>query len=151
MFDRRVCRDHRGHHPWRFLGQFPEWRVQFVNHLPPDKQALTIFAEKRILVADRQTTAERRSAICHEGSHVLRGPFPSWRTMYEEALCDRQASRLLLPSVRRVGHAISWHRADHEKAADDLWVDDKLLNVRLSTLAPAERAWLREQLATVLI
>jgi hypothetical protein len=44
--------------------------------------------------------------------------------------------------VRRLGHATAFHHGDYEKAAYDLWVDDKMLNVRLSTLAPREREWL---------
>ena len=56
-----------------------------------------------------------------------------------------------VPSVKAIGHALSWHRADHMKAAKDLWVDEKILNARLSTLAPRDRGWLDEQLHTILI
>ena len=151
MLDRHRCRDHRGHHPWRFIGQFPDWKVEWRNDLEPSERGLTIFAEKRVLMADDAGQAERRGVICHEGTHVVRGPFPARRKMYEEALADRQAARLLMPSVRRIGHALAWHRADYEAAADHLWVDEHLLNVRLSTLAPKEREWLREQMETILL
>lgn len=151
MLDRNRCRDHRGHHPWRFIGQFTDWIVEWRNDLEPDERGLTIFAEKKILMADDAGQAERRGVICHEGTHVLRGPFAARRKMYEEALADRQAARLLMPSVRRIGHAMAFHRGDYEAAADHLWVDEHLLNVRLSTLAPRERAWLSEQMETILL
>lgn len=151
MLDRHRCRDHRGHHPWKYIGQFADWRIEWRNDLEEDELGLTLHAEKRILMADDQTQAQRRGTICHEGGHVIRGPFSVCRKLYEESLVERQAARLLLPSVRRIGNALAWHRADYEKTADDLWVDEHLLNVRLSTLAPRERAWLSEQMETILL
>lgn len=151
MLDRRRCKDHRGHHPWRYIGLFPEWRVEFTRSLPAGRWGLTLHAEKRILIADGLDQAERRSTIAHETGHVLRGPFSQCVRLREEALVERQAARLLIPSVRRIGHALAWHQADHDKAAHELWVDDGLLHARLSTLAPRERAYLDEQLSTILV
>lgn len=151
MLDRQRCRDHRGHHPWRFIGQFPDWKVEFRNDLEDDELGLTLHAEKRILMAEGQPQAQRRGTICHEGGHLIRGAFSVCQRLYEESLVERQASRLLLPSVRKVGRALAWNRADYEKVADDLWVDERLLNVRLSTLAPKERTYLTEQMDTILL
>lgn len=152
MLDRRSCRDHRGHHPWRFLGvHFADWKVEWVNYLPEDRWGLTLHDEKRVLMADHIGQAERRGTICHEGGHILRGRFSHCKKLYEESLVERQAARLLMPSVRRIGHALAYHRANYEKTAEDLWVDEHLLNARLSTLAPRERAWLSEQMETILI
>ncbi|QCW51629.1 hypothetical protein FE634_16580 [Nocardioides dongxiaopingii] len=95
--------------------------------------------------------AGRRCTIAHEAGHILRGPAPSAHRVREELLIDRQVGRLLLPSARRIGHALAWARADYEAAADELWVDENILNVRRSTLAPRERERLHEQLATVLV
>lgn len=151
MLDRSRCRDHRGHHPWRFIGQFPDWRVDWVNWLPEGRWGLTLHREKRVLMAEGLDQAERRSTIAHETGHVVRGPFSVCRKLYEESLVERQASRLLLPSVRRIGHALAWNRGDYEETAEHLWVDEQLLNVRLSTLAPREHAWLREQMEAILL
>lgn len=151
MLDRHRCRDRRGHHPWRFIGQFPDWKVEWRNDLEQDEFGLTLHAEKRILMAEGQGQAQRRGTICHEGGHLIRGAFSVCQRLYEESLVERQAARLLLPSVRRIGNALAWHKADYEKTADDLWVDEQLLNVRLSTLAPRERTWLAEQMETILL
>lgn len=151
MLDRHRCRDHRGHHPWRYLGQFPDWKVEWRNDLEEDELGLTLHSEKRILMALDQTQAQRRGTACHEAGHLVRGPFSVCRKLYEESLVERQAARLLMPSVRRIGHAMAFHRADYEKTADDLWVDEGLLNVRLSTLAPREREWLSGQMETILL
>lgn len=153
---RRAVRDGRGHHPWRFLGEhLPHWRVRFVDRhsgvFPVGRLGLTLHHRHEIWLADGMNVADRRCTIAHETGHVLRGPAPSWRTLYEEGLVDRQAARLLLPSVRRIGHALAWTGADYEAAAEELWVDEDMLNVRLSTLAPREATRLREQLASVMV
>jgi hypothetical protein len=151
---RRSVRDGRGHHPWRVLGEhFGQWRVRYVarSALPVGRLGWTRWDLGEIWVANGQNVADRRSTICHETGHLIRGPFPSWRKVYEEALVDRQAARLLLPSVRTIGHALAWAGADYEAAAEELWVDETMLNVRLSTLAPREATRLREQLATVMV
>lgn len=125
--------------------------MEFTRSLPAGRWGLTLHSEKRILIAEGLDQAERRSTIAHEAGHVIRGPFSHCARLREEALVERQAARLLLPSVRRIGHALTWHQADHDKAAQDLWVDDGLLQARLSTLAPRERAYLDEQLSSILV
>lgn len=151
MIDRRRIRDQRGHHPWRTIGLMPEWNVEFTTDLPPNHLGLTLHAERRILIRGGLTVAARRSTICHEVGHVLRGPTSACHSLYEESLVERQAARLLIPTVQRIGHALAWNAASYRRAARDLWVDEKMLNVRLSTLAPRERAWLDEQLASVMV
>jgi hypothetical protein len=151
MLDRRKIRDHRGHHPWRTIGLLSDWKVEFTADLPPDHFGLTLHGEKRILIQHGLDQESRRSTICHETGHALRGPVSGCHRLYEESLVERQAGRLLMPSVRRLGHALAWHRANYTSTARDLWVDEKLLNARLSTLAPAERSYLDEQLATILV
>ena len=151
MLDRRKIRDHRGHHPWRTMGLLPDWRVEFASDMPPDLLGETLHGERRIRVREDLDLEARRSTICHEIGHVLRGPGSACHTLYEEALVERQAARLLMPSVVRIGHALAWSRARYAATARELWVDEKLLNARLSTLAPAERAHLDEQLSTILI
>lgn len=151
MLDRRKIRDRRGHHPWHTIGLFPDWKVRFTTDLPPDTLGLTLHTDKLVLIRDGLPEEDRRSTICHETGHVLRGPTSSAHHLYEESLVERQAARLLIPSVRRLGHALAWHQADYTRTARDLWVDEKLLNTRLSTLAPQDRLWLDEQLDTILV
>lgn len=148
---RRAVRDHRGHHPWAFIGLLPHWTVEFVDDLPPGQWGLTDHDEQKIRIDDGLDVAERRSTIAHETGHALRGPQSVCRRAAEESHVERQASRLLLPSVKGIAHSLAWHRADHERAAKSLWVDEKILNARLSTLAPRDRSWLDDQLATILI
>lgn len=151
MLDRRKIRDHRGHHPWRTIGLLPEWKVEFTRDLPPKHMGLTLHEEKRVLIRAGMTEEARRATVCHETGHILRGPSSACHTLREETLVERQAGRLLIPTVQKLGHALAWHRANYTLTARELWVDEKLLNARLSTLARAERAWLDNQLATVLI
>lgn len=151
MLERRAVRDHRGHHPWRFIGQLEDWTIRFTDDLPVGRWGVTRHIEKTIIIREGLDQAERRSTLAHETGHVLRGPRSTCRRLYEESLVERQAARLLAPSVRRIGHALAWTQADHESAAELLWIDERMLHARLSTLAPAERSWLDEQLATILV
>lgn len=153
---RRSVRDSRGHHPWLFLGRhLPDWTVKYVDRhsglFPVGRLGLTVYRKREIWLASDMNVADRRCTIAHETGHVLRGTHSGCSRLREEALVDRQAARLLLPSVRRMGHALAWAGADYEAAAEELWVDETMLNVRLSTLAPRESAHLREQLATVMV
>ena len=151
MLDRHRCRDRRGHHPWRYIGLLPDWTIEFVDYLPDGRWGQTIHADKTIKILNGLTVAQRRSTLAHEIGHVLRGPFSVCQQLYEESLVERQAARLLMPSVRRIGHAMAFHHADFEKTADELWVDIDLLHARLSTLAPKERAWLVQQMELITV
>lgn len=150
MLPRHHCHDRRGHHPWKFIGQLPEWSVEIVDG-GPDFWGETIHSQRRVLIGDHLDQGERRSVLAHETTHVLHGPQPRARRLHEELEADRNAALLLLPSVRRIGHALAWHRADHDAAAEDLWVSDRLFSVRLSLLTTAERDHLHEQMATILV
>lgn len=149
--ERRACRDDRGHHPWRFFAGLSDWTLEWTHDLPVGRLGLTVHAEKRVLLAEGMDQHERRCTIAHETGHILRGPGKSAHHVSDELHIDRQVARLLVPSVRRLGHALAWHQADYEKAAHDLWIDELVLNVRLSMLPPRERAYLDEQLATILV
>lgn len=151
MLERHRCRDRRGHHPWRYIGLFPDWDVTFVDELPSGRWGQTVHRSKNVYILNGLTQAERRSTLCHEIGHIIRGPFSVCNALYEESLVERQASRLLMPSVRRIGHALAFHNADFEKAADELWVDVDLLHARLSTLAPKEREWLTGHMELILV
>ena len=127
-------------------------RVPMSRHAPHGiRYSLTLHDEKRVLIHAGLGQAARRDAIAHETGHIMRGPASTCERLREEALVDRQAARLLMPSATHIGHAFAWSRGDHEAAAADLWVSERLLHVRLSTLAPRDREHLDEQLATILI
>lgn len=147
MRDRR----HHRHHPWRAFGELRDWKIEWTDDLPFGTWGLTIWEDRTVLLVNGMTEAERRCTIEHERLHVLRGPAPFGMELREELVIDRLVARTLAPSIRRIGHAMCFHRADVERAADELWVDEQTLHVRLSSLAPRERAWFGEQLETVLI
>lgn len=146
----RDPRRHR-HHPWRVFGTLRDWKLEWTNDLPDGTWGHTLFAERRVLLADHLDEAERRCTIAHETQHILRGPYAPDRHLREELIINRKVGRLLAPSARWIGHALAWHQADHEKAAWELWVDDDTLSVRLHSLTPRERAYLDDQLAHILV
>jgi hypothetical protein len=147
MRDRQLFK----HHPWREMGKLKDWKVIWTDELPEGTWGLTVFEHRIVYMASGRTEAQRRCTIEHERRHILRGPAPIGHELREELVVDRLAARALLPSIRRIGHALAFHRADIESVADELWVDEDLLHKRLSALNRRERAWLDEQLSTILI
>lgn len=146
----RDARHHR-HHPWKVFGTHRDWKLIWTDDLPSGRWGLTIHSAKLVLMANGLDQAERRCTIAHETQHILRGPQPRDQCLREELIINRKVGRLLVPSVRRLGHALAWHQADYEKAAWDLWVDEQILDVRLASLTSREREHLNEQLATILV
>lgn len=144
-------RRHHRHHPWREFGKLKDWTLEWTDDLPEGRWGLTIHEEKRVLLLNGMGESERRCTIEHERRHILRGPAPFGLEMKEELLIDRQVARALAPSIRRIGHAMAWHHADYERVAHELWVDEQTLHVRLSSLQPRERGWLKEQMETILL
>ena len=138
------------HHPWRVFSELTDWRLEWA-HLPRGVLGTTCHATRTVTLAEGMDQAERRCTIAHETQHILRGPVPADGRLREELLINRRVARLLMPSVRKVAHALAFHHADIELAAEDLWVDDPLLHIRLSALGPKEREYMNEQLATILI
>lgn len=147
MRDRR----HHRHHPWRAFGELVDWKLEWTDDLPVGVWGRTLFDEKKVQLANGMGESERRCTIEHERLHVLRGPAPYGQAMREELIVHRNVARTLMPSIRRIGHAMAFARADVERAAHELWVDEQTLHVRLSALAPRERAWFHEQMETILI
>lgn len=147
---RRLYSPHQ-HHPWRVFSHLTDWKLIWTDDLPAGRLGRTVCSENKVYLAKGMDQAERRCTIAHETQHILRGPFPASRRLQEELTIDRKVARLLMPSVKRVGHALAFHRADVEQAADELWVDEPILNVRLSALGPRGRERMHEQLATILV
>lgn len=103
------------------------------------------FDTQTISLRRGMTQAERRSTLRHELEHHLRGFFTEEELDREEEVCELAAARDLI-GVRELGEALAWSSSPSE-VADELWVDEALLDVRLRHLHPAERAYLRSRLS----
>lgn len=136
-------------HPWRRMRELgPAWTLEWTEHLPWDVYGFTDWPSRTIYLREGMTFEERRCTITHEVEHVLRGPASRCDVLAEEHRVNVHTARLLLPSVRAIADALIWHRGDYEGAAEELWVDPWMLEVRLSTLLPAlEGRYLRRRLA----
>lgn len=138
-------------HPWRRLRDLgPTWRLRWAE-LPADTYGFTDWRSRTITLATGMSFEERRCTITHEVEHVLRGPASSCRRLAEEAEVDRISARLLLPDLRDVADALVFHHGQHDLAAEELWVDPWMLEVRLSTLRGLERGYLDRRLEDVIV
>lgn len=131
-------------HPWRRLRDLAHVRLLWHDDGP---KGVTNFAAQTISLRRGMTQAERRSTVLHECLHVERGPVLSTLAAREELRVEKETARLLLPCIRTIGDALAWAH-DLREAADELWVDEQLLQCRLETLHPSERHYLRARLAS---
>lgn len=136
------------HHPWRRFAELTDWSLRWAE-LPPGVMGLTCHRTRTVTLALGMSQAERRCTIAHETQHVLRGPVPLHAAAREELAVDRRVAALLLPGLREVADALVRSRGHLEAAADELWVDDALLRVRLAWLDDAERSYVDDRLADV--
>lgn len=91
------------------------------------------------------TQAQRRCALTHEIIHLERGPVPSDPTLAarEERIVEDLTARRLIPLSMLI-EALTWATDDDRQAlADELWVDDVTLAIRLRNLTVSERARIR--------
>jgi hypothetical protein len=137
------------HHPWRRFGELSDWALQWAE-LPPGVMGLTCHRTKTVTLALGMSQAERRCTIAHETEHIVRGPVAPHVARPEEQAIDRSVARLLMPSLDRVTDAMARASGHLETAADELWVDDYLLQVRLGWLTGRERVCVERRLAQVL-
>jgi hypothetical protein len=135
-----------GHDPWRRFGELADWTLKWAE-LPAGVMGSTCHRTRTVTLAQGMSQAERRCTIAHETQHVLRGPVAPHEAATEERLVDLTVARLLVPSVPELVDALAWARDHLESAADALWVDDYLLQVRLASLTAAERAYADRRLA----
>lgn len=138
------------HHPWRRFAGLAEWRLRW-GGLPDGVMGVTCWRTRTVTLAEGMSQAERRCTIAHETEHILRGPARPGAELREELDIDRRVSRLLIPSVPAVADAMSWARGCVETTADELWVDDYLLAVRLSALNAKERRYMDERMNEVIL
>jgi hypothetical protein len=132
-------------HPWR---RFAELRhVRLLWH-DGGEAGVTDFVDATVSLRRGMTQAERRTTVLHECLHVERGPVPVTLAEREELRVEKLTARLLLPDLEVVAAALAWTR-DLYEAADELWVDEQALRVRLEHLDPREHAWLAARLDPV--
>lgn len=128
--------------PWRRLGELSHvtllWEPGFKH------RGLTTFATDTIQMRTGMLQAERRSTLTHELVHLERGPFPRWKRPREERLVDAEAARRLIP-FDRLADAMVWS-GDEFEAAEELWVDVRMVRARLGSLTKAERLELNRRL-----
>ena len=127
------------HDPWRRFGELTEWALRWAE-LPPGVMGTTCHTTRTVTLAIGMSQAERRCTIAHETQHVERGPVPAHEVPLEELRIDRLVARLLIPSLPELVDALVWAGGHLETAADALWVDEYLLQVRLGALTATERA-----------
>lgn len=134
------------HHPWRGLRALAGWTLEFAP-LPEGQTGETCYESRTITLTTGMTQAERRSTIAHEVIHAERPEFlESLRDKEERWVAEEAARRLI-----RFDHlidALRWARNLHE-LAEELWVDEDTVRVRLAYLHPSERTKidaLREEL-----
>ncbi|GAA1909123.1 hypothetical protein GCM10009737_07830 [Nocardioides lentus] len=123
------------------LRRLSHWTFQF-SPLPSGTFGLTDFRTRTITITTGLDQAQRRSTLAHELEHVARGP--GGHPVREELACEQAAARKLI-GIRELGEALAWSHGLDE-AADELWVDRELLDVRLTHLHPSERAYLKRRL-----
>ncbi len=133
----------RAIHPWQRLGRLAHVRLLWHDG---GECGVTDFEASTVSLRRGMTQAQRRTTVLHECLHVERGPVPTGLAAREELRVEKETVRLLLPDLGEVAEALRWSHDLHE-AADELWVDEQALRVRLAHLQPAERAWLDRRLA----
>ena len=138
------------HHPWRRFSELTDWSLRWAE-LPAGVMGLTCHLTKTVTLALDMSQAERRCTIAHETQHILRGPVPPPEALQEELAIDRTVATLLIPSFRSVVDAMVRAGGHLQPAADELWVDDYLLQVRLRSLTSREREHLDRRLAEVML
>lgn len=108
---------------------------------------LTCWSDQTVTLDKTLMQAERRCTIAHEVEHIRRGPVPAEPVLAarEESAVEQAVARRLIP-IRALGEALAW--SQHPSVvAEELWVDEDTLRVRLNHLHPAERAYLTRRLA----
>lgn len=125
------------YHPWRELRALDGVVVTW-SDLPGDLRGFTDGVGAIHL--DRSLNrVERRCTLTHELLHRHYGHRQGCRGL-DEALVVQETARKLI-TLDALARAAAWSRSVHE-LADELWVTEDVLNVRLAHLHPAERALL---------
>lgn len=133
------------HDPWSEFQALTDWGLRSAR-LPADLIGVTDFPARTVTLDERLRQAERRCTIAHEVEHIRRGPVPTEPVLAarEEAAVEQAVARKLI-GITDLGETLASvdNLAD---AADELWVDEDTLAVRLRHLHPAEVHYLRRRL-----
>jgi hypothetical protein len=113
--------------------------------MPEGVLAETDFATHRIDMTDGMLQRERRSVLTHELVHLERGPCLSFHESREERAVDAETARRLI-TCEALADALLWSSNETE-LAEELWVSDDLVRVRLDTLTPGEKSWIEAEIA----
>ena len=129
----RSCRRQRAFASQLGMGGWT-WRIA---RLPPGMLGWTDHQAMTITLAPGQTQRQLRCTVAHEIGHAERPPFVACYTAMEERFVDQMAARRLVP----VEQLLDAHRWAHNLAelADECWVDEPTILVRLQYLCPSER------------
>lgn len=137
-------------HPWRETRALPEVLVEFTDELPSGNSWWSP-AYDVVLLRKGMLQVDRRCNLAHELGHRELGHsgcssgFPDadrHRARMEVNADGWAASKLITyEALEKVGR---WTGCRNE-AADELWVTRHMLDVRLSRLAPYERAMLNRE------
>lgn len=135
--------------PWEHIGAaYPDWVVRRRELHGP--REMLCWRRRVVLLELDQGTAAARCSLAHAIGHLeLRhaaGATTARFRDHEEAAADLLAARRLIPLARLV-EAAQWS-TDLGEMASDLWVDRDMLRCRIDHLHPAERAAVRQALAT---
>ncbi len=133
-------------HPWRYLRQhLPQVEVRW------ERLADGLLGETKsptsVVLATDQLQRERRSTLTHEIGHVERGAKPVCPRLgrREERLIDDIAARRLIP-LDLLADTLLW-TLDESELAEDLWVSEHMVRVRLKTLTEAEKDYIERRIA----
>lgn len=131
-------------HPWRTLRGLPHITCETDVDLPDDTIALAYFTSDRIEIGKGLLQSERRSALTHELIHLERGPVAPAYAELEERTVDDEAARRLI-SVDALIDALLWSSNEAE-LAEELWVGEDMIRVRLAGLYPDEKDLIEDRL-----
>ena len=108
------------------------------RRLPEPLRACWHMPSRTVLLDQSLSQRERRCSLAHEIVHVERGDECRQSDRVEAEVHLVAARRLI--TIEHLTCALSWTR-DPRVLADELWVDDITLEVRLDALTLDEREW----------
>lgn len=139
-------------HPWRWLRSLEDHTCSF-EPTPCGLPEWYSPEHKHFIFQPGLLQVDRRCSLTHALAHMDlghsghdAGPEQIRMTIRQEIQADLQAARWLLPDLDLIGDALVWAQ-DVAEAAEELWVTEHLLTVRLAQMPGRHKAILRERLA----
>lgn len=135
--------------PWGELTATPDLRLDWRELC--GRLGEYVHSERLITLDPRMPRRQQRSVLCHELRHAQYGDHQTICdrvNLRQEQRADREAARLLV-DVRDLASALILYDEHLSAAAVELRVSDAMLRIRLATLHPAERHFLRREVGGV--